>query len=84
MGAQDQISGLWDPGHPFRATGFFYSNLKIHMSRPVLPAAITRRSCRLRGHSPTWRRGRSPTRRKAASGVNREEPRGESKALEMR
>ena len=84
MGAQDQVSGLWDPGHPFRAMGFYYSNLKIHMSQPALPTAITRRSCRLRGHSPTWRRGRSPTRRRAASGVNREEPRGESKALEMR
>ena len=76
MGAQDQVSGLWDPGHPFRAMGFYYSNLKIHMSRPVLPAAITRRSCRLRGHSPT--------RRRAASGVNREEPWGKSKAVGMR
>ena len=66
MGAQDQVSGLWDPGHPFRAMGFYYSNLKIHMSQPALPTAITRRSCRLRGHSPTQRR--------AASEVSREEP----------
>ena len=76
MAAQDQVSGLWDPGHPFRATGFFYSNLKIHTSRPALPTAITRRSCHLRG--------RSPIRRRAASGVNREEPWGESKAVGMR
>ena len=67
-GAQDQSLE-----HNFRATASFHSNLKIHESRPLLPAAITRRSCHVRGHSPT--------RRRAASEVNREEPWGESKAV---
>ena len=67
-GAQDQ-----NLEHTFRARASFHSNLKIPESWPLLPAAITRRSCHVRGHSPT--------RRRAASEVNREEPWGESKAV---
>ena len=40
---------LWDPGHTFRATASFHSNLKTHVPAPP-PCSITRRSCRLRGH----------------------------------
>ena len=71
-GAQDQIVVLWDPGHTFRATASFHSNLKTHVPAPP-PCNITRRSCRLRGHSPHQRR--------AASRVHREEPWDESKAV---
>ena len=39
VGAQDQSSGLWDPGPTFRATASFYSNLKTLTSWPLLPAA---------------------------------------------
>ena len=53
----------------------FHSNLKTHDPASP-PRSITRRSCHLRGHSPT--------RRRAASGVNREEPWGESKAVGTR
>ena len=53
---QDTPSGPWPPS---TATW-------RHVSWPVLPGAITGRSCHLRGHSST--RGR------AASEINREEP----------
>ena len=72
VGAQDQASGLWDPGHAFRATASFHSKLR-HSVPACPPCSITRRSCHLRG--------RSPTQRRAASGVNREEPWGENKAV---
>ena len=75
VGAQDQIVALWDPGHTFRIMAFFHSNLKTHVPAPP-PSSITRRSCHLRGHSPTQRR--------ATPGVNREEPRGDSKAVGTR
>ena len=75
VGAQDQISGLWDPGHAFSATASFHSNLR-HRVLACPPCSITRRSCHLRGHSLTWKR--------AASGVNREEPWGEIKAMGTR
>ena len=39
VGAQDQSLHLWDPGPAFMAVASFHSNLKTHVSRPVLPVA---------------------------------------------